>query len=155
MVLPLVQAAGRVTFPPPPLVPMFASAGIGIAPMAGMLSHLVTAGSGLSITVLHADLDEASFPLRRQVVADVLALRNAAIHVWYEKGATSVEPLDGVHEGLMDLAAVDLAADATYYLCGPIPFMQALRGRLLERGVAPSDIQYEVFGPDLWQADLD
>ena len=134
---------------------VFASAGIGIAPMAGMLSHLVTAGSGLSITVLHADLDEASFPLRRQVVADVLALRNAAIHVWYEKGATSVEPLDGVHEGLMDLDAVDLAADATYYLCGPIPFMQALRGRLLERGVAPSDIQYEVFGPDLWQADLD
>ena len=33
--------------------------------------------------------------------------------------------------------------------------MQALRGRLLERGVAPRDIQYEVFGPDLWQADLD
>ena len=40
---------------------VFASAGIGIAPMAGMLSHLVAAGSGLSITLLHADVDEASF----------------------------------------------------------------------------------------------
>jgi len=42
---------------------VFASAGIGIAPMAGMLSHLVTASSGLNITLLHADPDEASFAL--------------------------------------------------------------------------------------------
>ena len=64
---------------------MFCSAGIGITPMAGMLSHLVAAGSGLWITLLHADVDERSFALRRQVVSDVLALRNAALHVWYEK----------------------------------------------------------------------
>jgi len=55
----------------------------------------------------------------------------------------------------MDLSAVELPDDALYYLCGPLPFMHAVRGRLLERGVAPHDIQYEVFGPDLWQADLD
>jgi nitric oxide dioxygenase len=134
---------------------VFCSAGIGVAPMAGMLSHLVAAKSGLSITLLHADLDEASFPLRRQVVTDVLALQNAALHVWYEKGAATNEPLDGVYEGRMDLDAVDLPDDATYYLCGPLPFMQSVRSRLLERGVAPRDIQYEVFGPDLWQADLD
>jgi nitric oxide dioxygenase len=134
---------------------VFASAGIGIAPMAGMLSHLVAAGSGLSITVLHADVDEGTFALRRQVVSDVLALRNASLHVWYESRAQTVEPLSSVHAGMMDLAQVALPDDATYYLCGPLPFMQAVRGALLARGVAPRDIQYEVFGPDLWQADLD
>jgi nitric oxide dioxygenase len=134
---------------------VFLSAGIGIAPMAGMISHLVTAGSGLSITLLHADLDEGSFALRRQVVSDVLALRNASIHLWYDKEAHSNEPVDSVHQGMMDLTAVDLPADAQYYMCGPLPFMQALRSALVERGVAPRDIQYEVFGPDLWQADLD
>ena len=134
---------------------VFLSAGIGIAPMAGMLSHLVTAASGLSITLLHADVDEGSFALRRQVVSDVLALRNASIHLWYEKEAHSNEPVNSVHQGMMDLAAVDLSDDATYYMCGPLPFMQALRSALVERGVAPRDIQYEVFGPDLWQADLD
>jgi nitric oxide dioxygenase len=36
---------------------VFASAGIGVAPMAGMLSHLVTAGSHLPVTLLHADLN--------------------------------------------------------------------------------------------------
>ena len=58
---------------------VFVSAGIGIAPMAGMLSHLVTASSGLSITLLHADADEASFALRRQVVTDVLAIAQRLI----------------------------------------------------------------------------
>lgn len=49
---------------------------------------------------------------------------------------------------------MDLPSDAGYYLCGPLPFMQAIRSALLDRGVAPRNIQYEVFGPDLWQADL-
>jgi nitric oxide dioxygenase len=134
---------------------VFASAGMGIAPMAGMLSHLAAARSGLPITLLHADLDEASFALRRQVVSDVLALPDATLHLWYEAGGHSNEPVAGVHAGMMNLAAVDLPDNATYYLCGPLPFMQAVRSELIARGVAPTDIQYEVFGPDLWQADLD
>ena len=32
--------------------------------------------------------------------------------------------------------------------------MQAVRSALIDRGVPARDIQYEVFGPDLWQADL-
>ena len=115
---------------------VFASAGVGITPMAGMLSHLVTAGSGLEIMLLHADVDEASFALRRQVVTDVLASRNASIHVWYEQGTGSNEPMTGVHAGMMDLSQVTLPDDAGYYLCGPIPFMQAVRTALIERGVA-------------------
>jgi nitric oxide dioxygenase len=134
---------------------VFASAGMGIAPMAGMLSHLVAAGSGLPITLLHADVDEASFALRRQVVTDVLASRHASLHLWYEDQDDSNEPVAGVHRGMMDLDAVDLPADATYYLCGPLPFMQAVRTALIAGGTEPRDIQYEVFGPDLWQADLD
>ncbi|PFG34696.1 globin domain-containing protein [Sanguibacter antarcticus] len=135
-----------------PLV--FASAGIGITPMAGMLSHLVQAGSNLPVHVLHADLDEASFALRHQVLADVRALPNATVHAWYERGPESSLPLDGVFEGLMDAYQIDLPDGAGYYLCGPLPFMQAVRSDLVARGVPPQDIQYEVFGPDLWQADL-
>ena len=35
--------------------------------------------------------------------------------------------------------------DALYYLCGPLPFMYAVREQLIDRKVAPRDIQYEVF----------
>ena len=133
---------------------VFVSAGIGITPMAGMLSHLRHAGSGLPITLLHADSDESSFALRNQVLDDVRALPNAAVHVWYESGAAGELPVDGVHAGTMDVGAIDLPDGAAYYLCGPLPFMQAVRSGLIDRGVAPRDIQYEVFGPDLWQADF-
>jgi nitric oxide dioxygenase len=132
---------------------VFASAGIGITPMAGMLSHLTAAGSHLPITLLHADVDEQSFALRRQVLADLQALPGAVAHVWYERGAQSSLPVE-VHGGQLDLSDVKLPDDATYYLCGPLPFMQAVRSALIDRDVPARDIQYEVFGPDLWQADL-
>jgi nitric oxide dioxygenase len=132
---------------------VFASAGIGVTPMAGMLSHLAAAGSHLPITLLHADVDEASFALRQQVIDDVRTLPGATAHVWYERGAQTSLPVE-VHEGVMDLDEVKLPEGAVYYLCGPLPFMQAVRSALIERDVPARDIQYEVFGPDLWQADL-
>jgi nitric oxide dioxygenase len=134
---------------------VFVSAGIGVTPMAGMVSHLAQAGSRLPITVLHADVDDAHFALRDQLLYDVRCLPGATLHVWYEQGAQTNLPVDGVHEGFLDLDDVQLPDEALYYLCGPLPFMQAVRGALLERGVAPRDVQYEVFGPDLWQADMD
>jgi nitric oxide dioxygenase len=132
---------------------VFVSAGIGITPMAGMLSHLTAAGSHLPITLLHADVDEASFALRHQVLEDLRALAGGTAHVWYERGAESELPVE-VHAGMIDLDDVKLPEGAGYYLCGPLPFMQAVRSALIDRGVAARDIQYEVFGPDLWQADL-
>ncbi len=134
---------------------VFVSAGIGITPMAGMLSHLVEAGSRLDVRLWHADLDEPSWALREQVLADLQKLAGGQLHVWFERGAESSLPVDGVHAGHLDLDDVELPGGALYYLCGPMPFMQAARSALLDRGIAPQDIQYEVFGPDLWRADLD
>lgn len=54
----------------------------------------------------------------------------------------------------MDISAVTLPIEAEYYLCGPLPFMQAVRNDLIAAGVRAKDIQYEVFGPDLWLADF-
>jgi nitric oxide dioxygenase len=88
------------------------------------------------------------------VLADVRSLPGGTAHVWYEHNANTTLPVD-VHPGIMDLDDVQLPDGAVYYLCGPLPFMQGVRAALLERGVATADIQYEVFGPDLWQADAD
>jgi len=132
---------------------VFASAGIGITPMAGMISHLTAARSRLPILLLHADADESSFALRRQVLADVRSLPGGTAHVWYEHNANTTLPVE-VHPGIMNLDDVQLPDGATYYLCGPLPFMQGIRTALVDRGVPARDIQYEVFGPDLWQADF-
>ncbi|MFD7578998.1 hemin transporter, partial [Kitasatospora sp. NPDC059817] len=54
--------------------------------------------------------------------------------------------------GLVDLSTVDVPAGTTAYLCGPLPFLRAVREQLLTAGVPAADIHYEVFGPDLWLA---
>jgi nitric oxide dioxygenase len=143
----LDDAAGR------PLV--FASAGIGITPMAGILSQLTAAASRLPIVLLHADHDEESFALRHQVLTDIAALPNASIYLWFEQGGLRRSPAQEVLHGLMDISQVTLPDDAVYHLCGPVPFMQEVRSALIKGGVPPPDIQYEVFGPDLWQADYE
>lgn len=131
---------------------VFCTAGIGVTTTAGMLSHLVKAESKLNIMALHADSSEASFPLREQIERDIAALPNASLEVFYEsEGPTAGSAT--AHVGLMDLSKVALPPGAAYYLCGPVPFMQHVRAQLLERGVPAKDIQYEVFGPDLWRAD--
>lgn len=134
---------------------MFISAGIGITPMAGMLSHLATAGSHLPIMLLHADHNENAFALRGQIREDIAALPTASLYVWYEQGDESQLPMQGVFAGRMDLSHVRLPDNASYHLCGPVPFMHGIRSALIELGIPPQDIQYEVFGPDLWQADFE
>jgi nitric oxide dioxygenase len=143
----LDDAAGR------PLV--FASGGIGITPMAGMLSHLTAAGSRLPIVLLHADYNEESFALRKQVLGDIAALANGSVYLWLEEGGQRRPPVQEVFRGFMDISRVSLPDNAVYHLCGPVAFMQDVRSALIKGGVSPRDIQYEVFGPDLWQADYE
>ncbi|BDM70743.1 hemin transporter [Streptomyces nigrescens] len=126
---------------------LLASAGIGITPMLSMLDHLADSGSTRPVTVLHADRTPADHPHRDEQRSLVGALPDARLHLWYE------EPDDRVPEastGRVDLDTVDLPPGVTAYLCGPLPFLRAVRGALLRRGVPAEAIHYEVFGPDLW-----
>jgi nitric oxide dioxygenase len=133
---------------------VLASAGIGITPMAGMLSHLVKSGSQRKVMFLHADDSPASFALRNQVTADLAALTDASLTTWFLNPDGEGSSGGGsVHSGFMNIRDIQLPSDAEYYLCGPVPFMQTVRTALVGAGVRPKDIQYEVFGPDLWLAD--
>ncbi|WP_171168627.1 globin domain-containing protein [Streptomyces sp. I05A-00742] len=126
---------------------LLASAGIGCTPMTGMLAHLAATGSARRVIAVHADRSEADHAFREDLRQLVAKLPAAEAHVWYERpaGAWPVE-----RTGFADLSAIDVPADAVAYLCGPLPFMRAVRAQLLNAGVAPADIHYEVFGPDLW-----
>jgi len=54
--------------------------------------------------------------------------------------------------GRTDVTALGLPDGVTAYLCGPLPFMRAVRGDLLRLGLPAHAVHYEVFGPDLWPA---
>ncbi|MGW2618987.1 globin domain-containing protein [Streptomyces sp. NPDC001500] len=131
-----------------PLV--LASAGIGCTPMTGILAHLAALGSTRPVLVLHADRSPADHALRSETHDLVARLADARAVFWYERPGPQ-EP--DARTGPMDLGGVELPDDATVFLCGPLPFMRAVRGGLLNAGVPAQRIRYEVFGPDLWLPD--
>ncbi|MCH0564990.1 MULTISPECIES: globin domain-containing protein [unclassified Streptomyces] len=126
---------------------LLASAGIGVTPMIAMLAQLAEDGHRAPVTVVHGDRSPGHHALRAEHEARTGKLADAALHLWYEQDAPA-----GAHTGLVDLAGVDVPAGTRAYLCGPLPFMRTVRAQLIEKGVAPADIHYEVFGPDLWLA---
>ncbi|MFJ6378948.1 globin domain-containing protein [Kitasatospora sp. NPDC092039] len=126
---------------------LLASAGIGNTPMTAMLDHLAATGSTRRVVSVHGDRDQLSHAFRAELARLTATLPNATSHVFYEQplGEWPAE-----RTGLVDLSTVEVPAGATAYLCGPLPFLRAVREQLLTAGVAAADIHYEVFGPDLW-----
>ncbi|MFJ4598751.1 globin domain-containing protein [Streptomyces griseoluteus] len=126
---------------------LLASAGIGVTPMVAMLASLAADGHTGPVTVVHGDRSPAHHALRadHQLYAGKLA--DCACHFFYERDAA-----DGARAGLVDLAGIPVPSGTRAYLCGPLPFMRAVRAQLIAKGVTPADIHYEVFGPDLWLA---
>ncbi|GAP50477.1 globin domain-containing protein [Streptomyces azureus] len=147
-VLELSEPYGDLVLDSGPDTPLLlASAGIGVTPMTAMLAHLAGSGHRAPVTVVHGDRSPATHALRTDHEAYAARLPDAAVHFWYEQDA----PAD-TRSGLVDLADVPVAPGTRAYLCGPLPFMRAVRAQLIDKGVAPADIHYEVFGPDLWLA---
>lgn len=126
-----------------PLV--LASAGIGCTPITAMLQHLAETGSDRRVLLLHADRSEPEHALREDMEALTAVLPRGERIFWYEDGRRG-------RAGRIDLAGVDIPAGSVAYLCGPLPFMREARAQLIGAGMAPKDIHYEVFGPDLWIA---
>ncbi|MDF2049159.1 globin domain-containing protein [Arthrobacter sp. Cr_A7] len=125
---------------------VLASAGIGCTPTASILRSLAEAGTDRQVLVLHAESTLDSWALRGQMTADVQRLDSAELQLWLEK------PEAGAREGFMSLREVDLPAEASLYLCGPLPFMKSIRNEAINAGIPATRIHYEVFGPDIWLA---
>ncbi|WP_329040483.1 FAD-binding oxidoreductase [Streptomyces sp. NBC_00178] len=128
---------------------LLASAGIGCTPVLSMLEHLAAEGHRARVTVVHGDRTPADHALRADHAALTEKLPDAAAHFWYEDPEPG-HPAE--RTGRVDLSALPVAPGTRAYLCGPLPFMRAVRSQLLAKGVAAADIHYEVFGPDMWLA---
>lgn len=144
------------------------SAGVGLTPMISMLNHLLAEtadpnshpGQGgddesaernkKQIYFLHAARSSEVQALREEI--ETLEKENRNLHVfiaWEEVKEGEVEGKDYHLHGRLDLNAVPaeyLPKEADYYLCGPLPFMQAQHRALLERGIADERIHSEAFG---------
>lgn len=145
-VLELSNPYGDVTLDEGDTPVVFATAGIGCTPSASALRSLARQGSNREVMVLHAEKNLEAWALRDQMVNDIEKLDGANLKLWLE------EPAEGASTGFMSLQDVELPADASVYVCGPLPFMKSIRSQALDAGIPATKIHYEVFGPDLWLA---
>lgn len=124
---------------------ILASAGIGCTPTASILRSLAEAGTDRHVMVLHAEKTMENWALSDQMTADAARI-DAELQLWLES------PRPGAKDGFMSLREMDMPADASLYLCGPLPFMKKIRDEAIDAGVPATRIHYEVFGPDVWLA---
>lgn len=150
-ILDVSLPAGDLVLPEGDTPLLLASAGIGITPMLSMLDHLALTSSSRPVTVVHADRSPLDHVHRDEQADLVSRLTRADLHLWYEHDAHR-SPGTNVFTGRATLDHLDPDPGTTAYLCGPLPFMRAVRGELLAKGLRPAALHYEVFGPDLWLA---
>ncbi|MFS2088460.1 globin domain-containing protein [Paenarthrobacter nicotinovorans] len=124
---------------------ILASAGIGCTPTASILRSLAESGTDREVIVLHAEKAMDNWALSGQMTQDASRI-DAKLELWLET------PHAGAKEGFMSLREMDLPADASLYLCGPLPFMKSIRDEAIDAGIPATRIHYEVFGPDVWLA---
>jgi len=129
---------------------LLASAGAGITTVLPIIEHIARTQPRRRVIVAHADRAPADHALRETVLHVGRQLDDFTAHVWYETPGDDPR----ARTGLMDLNDVALPEDVQVFTCGPLPFMRHVRTSLLERGVPASAIRYEVFGPDLWAAQV-
>lgn len=128
------------------------SAGVGITPMAAILDDLAERRPQRPVILAHADRNAASHAMYEAVSSSASRLDTALSHLWYEEVQDASR---GAEQGLMDLTHLEVPLDAHVFMCGPLPFMRQARRVLIDKGLSPESIRYEVFGPDLWAQDPD
>jgi nitric oxide dioxygenase len=130
---------------------LLATAGAGITTVLPIVEHIARTQPERTVIVAHADRTARDHALRETVLHVGRQIDDFTAHTWYE---TVAEDDHRSRQGLMDLSEVPLPDGVQVFTCGPLPFMRHVRSTLLKRGVPAADIRYEVFGPDLWAAQL-
>jgi nitric oxide dioxygenase len=127
------------------------SAGVGLTPMQAMLETLIARQeTEQEIHFLHACENAAqhSFKKRHAEVAQQGKVTN---YTWYKADDTEAASNSAeLFNGYMDISQVEHQlplANADFYLCGPVSFMQFAKQQLVNLGVNNNSIHYEVFGP--------
>lgn len=150
MELDVSQPAGDVVLDDSDSPLVLISAGIGVTPMAAVLEDVTVRQPRRQVLVLHADQAHETQALYASMRKRIEFLENATSQVWYERDAESAPTIRPARAGYMMLDDIDVPTEAKVFMCGPLEFMRGVRKSLLDKGVHPENIGYEVFGPDLW-----
>ncbi|MFF2484525.1 NO-inducible flavohemoprotein [Paenibacillus sp. NPDC058071] len=130
---------------------VFISGGVGLTPMVSMLQASAELTPDRPAVFIHATNNGETHALRTEVEA--LAARHPQLTAYWVYGNPTAEDRKAGQfqkEGYLDhpwLLSVIPTRDASFYFCGPLPFMKTVKEALLAGGAAEDDLHYEFFGP--------
>ena len=130
---------------------VFLSGGVGITPMISMLNTIATQQPNRKVTFIHAAINGTTHAMHEHVKELSNQSENIEYYLCYEK-PTEKDLLNKEYtkEGYMDLPWIDSIVkdkNASFYFCGPIPFMKTVNNTLKELGISSDKIHFEFFGP--------
>ena len=115
------------------------SAGVGVTPMIAALNRIAAINPERTVVFGHAARNADHHAHQADLAAAAARMPNLKVALFYED-----------QQGLMDVSALPSwpRDQASVYLCGPLPFMQAQWHALLAAGVPVAKLHREVFGPE-------
>lgn len=126
------------------------SGGVGLTPMIAML-HALAHHSSRRALFLHACENGDVHALRAEVDTLIGMRPGLSVHYCYRTPTAADRAARHFHsEGVITrdvLQSLLCLDDYDFYLCGPLPFMQAMYQTLRDLGVSKARIAYEFFGP--------
>ena len=125
------------------------SAGIGLTPVLGMLHELADSRSEREVWWIYGARGPREHPLAAEAHALLAALPHAREHLFYSAATPLERRQANAAPGRLSeqkLAALDIPAGATAYVCGPASFMAAMQHALTALGIDPARIHTELFG---------
>ncbi|MFC0474583.1 NO-inducible flavohemoprotein [Robertmurraya beringensis] len=130
---------------------VFLSGGVGITPMISMLNTIATQQPNRKVAFIHAAINGTTHAMHEHVKELSNQSENIEYYLCYEK-PTEKDLLNKEYtkEGYMDLPWIDSIVkdkNASFYFCGPIPFMKTVNNTLKELGISSDKIHFEFFGP--------
>lgn len=129
------------------------SGGVGITPMLSMLHHLDASGIKKETSFIHAAINGNVHAFAEEVKNIEENNEWVQSYICYEKPtAEDKEKKQYDKEGYITsdwLKTIAANKDSQVYMCGPVPFMQAMYEALLEAGFKKENIRYEFFGPSM------
>lgn len=124
------------------------SGGVGLTPMVSMLNTLAETEPDRQVTFIHAAHNEQVHAMREHV--EKLVSDHTQLSAYWCYAAPLGDPATYHKTGYLDLPwlkSVIPSKEASFYFCGPTPFMRAINGMLKEWDVPDTAIHYEFFGP--------
>jgi len=127
------------------------SGGVGLTPMISMLNTLVERQPQREVIFIHAARNSKVHAMRQKV--QELEEQHSQVSAYWcysEPTDADTEEQNFDKEGFITAEWLQqLVGDnnASYYFCGPVPFMKQINAALQSIGISKEDIHYEFFGP--------